>query len=122
MPFHLPSIKAYATALFLWSLASTTASAQSCKQISFTPGAYSGELSGHAPADGCACYFIDVGDSQNARVQVFSAGDAAVSIQGVADNQTEVTWITTAGRYEFCVHRTFRAVDGLPFRLLVEVR
>jgi hypothetical protein len=103
-------------------LAPATTDAQTCQQIRFAPGAFSGEVAGIAPADGCACYFMDVGPRQNARVQVFSDGDAAVSVIGVADNRTDVAWVTTAGRYEICVHRTFRATGGLPFRMFVEVR
>lgn len=100
----------------------TVAPAQSCEQIRFAPGAYSGEVRGSAPADGCACYVMDVGDGQRARVRIFSAADAAVTVRGVQDNRTDVSWVTSAGRYELCVHRTFRAAEGLPFRMVVEVR
>lgn len=108
-------------ALTLVGLASV-ANAQGCTQIRFAPGTSSGEVRGTAPAEGCGCYYMDVGEGQRARVRVFSDSDAAVSVFGVADNREDVTWTTRAGRYELCVHRTFRAVQGTPFRMLVEVR
>lgn len=65
---------------------------------------------------------MDVGQGQKARVRVFSDTDVAVSVMGIADNRTDVAWTTRAGRYEMCVHRTFRAVQGAPFRMVIEVR
>lgn len=97
------------------------ATAQSCQEIRFASGTTAAEIRGTTPVEGVACYTIEVGDGQTARVTVEGPNATAVSVVGVADNRDDLTWTTQAGIYELLVHQTFRSVQAEPFVMRVSV-
>lgn len=96
--------------------------AQSCAEIKFARGAYSGDVVGVAPANGLLCYTIGVGNGQTAYVEILEGPNVAFTIPGVAEVQDFVQFPTRAGLYQINVFQWSRAAVGQGFRMRITVR
>ncbi|SDD75338.1 hypothetical protein SAMN05421538_102351 [Paracoccus isoporae] len=106
----------------LLSFLATPAMAQDCSPIRFAPGESGAFVKGDAPAEGSACYSIDLRPGQKFFAEIVTGqADIAISIPGIGDNRNTFSFVTQQSRYELWVHQTFRAVEDAPFTMLVRV-
>jgi len=109
--------------VFLVALcAATAASAQSCREIRFERGAFSGEVRGMAPPNDVVCYTIGTGIGQTMRIEVLRGNNVIFSVPGVADARTNLSIRTQQSRYTILVGQLFRSVTNEPFQVLVTIR
>ena len=105
----------------LAACAASAASAQSCPQIRFAPGAYSGEISGHVTQEDVDCYTFGTGSGQTARLQLFGSDNTCFAIIGVVDCQEDFSFVTRAGTYQVNVSALFRTL-GEDYTLRLTIR
>lgn len=98
------------------------AQAADCSQIRFARGTSSTELRGEAPPNDVLCYEMRTGAGQHARIQVLEGRNTIVSVEDVADAQTDVSFTTEPRTYRLYVGQLMRALHAEPFRMLVSVR
>jgi len=104
------------------SLLAFGAQAADCMQIRFAPGASSVEIRGEAPPNDVLCYEMRTGGGQDARIRVLEGRNTFVSVEGVADAQTDSSFTTEPRTYRLRVGQLMRAARPEAFRLLVSVK
>lgn len=91
-------------------------------QTRFAPGTSSAEIRGEAPPNNVLCYEMRTGGGQDARIRVLEGRNTFVSVEGVADAQTDLSFTTEPRTYRLRVGQLMRAARPEAFRLLVSVK
>lgn len=109
-------------ATLLFAALATGASAQSCSEIRFAPGASSGEVSGQVTDGSPLCFSFGTGAGQSARLQLFGSENTCFGVTGVIDCQDDFSFRTQRGMYRVMVHQLFRSPASETFTLRLSIR
>ena len=103
-------------------LAAQNAVAEECSEIRFKRGEYHTIVSGSAPAKDALCYTIGVAPGQKISLEMMVRGNVAITVPGVSDARTELSFTAQKRRYRINVFQLFDAARPEGFDLYVEVR
>jgi len=110
----------YLTAIIscLWASGAT---AQSCMEIKFAPGASSGEIAAYVIENEPKCFIFGTGAGQTARLQLFGSNNACFTIKDVIDCQDDYSFRTQRRNYEVGVFQLFpkRSYEEVTLRLTI---
>ncbi|MEL6585264.1 MAG: hypothetical protein AAFY65_02845 [Pseudomonadota bacterium] len=108
--------------LLSFTLFATAAAAQSCQEIRFQRGAFSGEVSGRVSENGPLCFRFGSGAGQTARLQVFGSQNVCFNVRGIIECQDDFSFRTRRGTYFVDVFQLFAGPGSETFTLRLSIR
>ncbi|SMC93355.1 hypothetical protein [Primorskyibacter flagellatus] len=108
-------------AIFAIIASASMASAQSCPEIRFAKGAYSGGVGGVVSDGAPQCYTFGTGNGQTARLQLSGSNNACFSVVGLADCQTDFSFVTSRQTYRVFVVQLFPSPAAEQFGLTLSI-
>ena len=103
-------------------LLAADATAQTCEEIRFAPGAVSGAVSGQVAEGLPLCFSFAAGSGQTARLTLSGSQNVCFNVRGMVDCQDDFSFRTAARSYEVLVHQLFRGPGRETFQLQLSIR
>ena len=110
---------AFTLVALIWA---SLASAQSCAEIRFARGAYSGAVSGLVSEYQPMCFYFGTGAGQTARLQLFGSDNTCFNLRGIVDCQDDFSFVTRRGDYVVDVMQLFAGPGAQQFTLQLTIR